>query len=121
MPTIGEWIGIAVLAGSPLVHMVVEGVGSTLIAFATAAVVLIWSLVTRVTRRFIAALVVAGVAAVMSVAVAAVSGAPASAGFWIMLVAIGTSALLTVGIIDGYRSRSGVVMRRFGEMMEDWE
>jgi hypothetical protein len=118
---IGDWIGMGVLAGSPLAHMIAEGVGSTLLAFGAAAGILVWSLVTRVRRRFIASLILGGVTAVMSVAVAATGGAPASAGFWIMLVAVGVSALLTVGIIDGYRSRSGAVMRRFTEMMEDWE
>ncbi|HSG79676.1 MAG TPA: hypothetical protein VLD62_08855, partial [Acidimicrobiia bacterium] len=116
-----EWVGIAVLVASPLAHMVIEGVESALIVFGVAVAILLWSLVTKMRRRFITSLVVTGVGGVMAVAVGAAGGAPASATFWIMLVGTGTSALLTVGIIDGYRSRSGVVMGSFGEMMEDWE
>ncbi|NQV05139.1 hypothetical protein HQ535_01195, partial [bacterium] len=117
----GEWVGLAILAASPIVQMVIAGIGFALVAFGVVVALLVWSLVTRVRRRFVLALVLTAVTAVMTVAVGVAGGAPGSAAFWIQLIGVGMSALMAVGIIDAHRSQGGRVMRRLNEMTEDWK
>ena len=57
----------------------------------------------------------------LTLAAAAASNAPTNAAFWIVGGGIGFSIMLIAGIVEAYRSRSGVLMTRLGDLMEDWE
>jgi hypothetical protein len=57
----------------------------------------------------------------LTLAAAAASNAPTNAAFWIVGGGIGFSIMLIAGIVEAYRSRSGALMTRLGDLMEDWE
>ncbi len=57
----------------------------------------------------------------LTLAASAASSVPTNAGFWIIGGGIGFSIMLIAGFVEAYRSRSGTLMTRFGDLMEDWE
>jgi hypothetical protein len=116
-----EWAGIGILALSPLAEMFTGGIVFGLLAFGYAAVILVWGVLTRIRRRVVAALVLATVAAALTISTAAANAAPTSAFFWIMAAGTGLAVMLTIGIVESYRSRSGAVMQRLDGLMQGWE
>jgi hypothetical protein len=116
-----EWAGIGLLGLSPLAEMFTGGILFGLVAFGYAAVLLVWAILTRIRRRVVAALVLATVAAVLTISTAAASAAPTSAFFWILAAGAGLAVMLTIGIVESYRSRSGAIMQRLDVLMQGWE
>ena len=116
-----ELAGIGLLVLSPLAEMFTGGIFFGLLAFGYAAVVLIWAVVTRVRRRVVTALVLATVAAALTISAAAASAAPTSAFLWIFAAGAGLAVMLSIGIVESYRSRSGAIMHRLDVLMEGWE
>ena len=57
----------------------------------------------------------------LTLAAAGASNVPGNAAFWIIGGGIGFSIMLIAGFLEAYRSRSGALMRRLGDLMEDWE
>ncbi len=116
-----EWAGLGLLTLSPLAEMFAGGVGFGFLAFGYAAAVLVWSLLTRVRRRLIAALVLATISAALTISTAAASQAPPSAFFWIIAAGAGLALMLTMGLVESYRSKSGTIMRRLEVLTAGWE
>jgi hypothetical protein len=116
-----EWSGVALIGLPPLVEMFTTNVAFGLIGFALAVGLMAWALLTKVRRRVLAACVVATSSTMLSLAAVAVSNVQDSAAFWIIGGGIGFSIMLIAGFVEAYRSRSGVLMRRLGDLMEEWE
>lgn len=116
-----EWSGIALIGLPPLAEMFTTNLAFGLIGFALAVGLMAWALLTKVKRRVLAACVVATSSAMLSLAAAAASNVQDSAGFWIIGGGIGLSIMLIAGFVEAYRSRSGALMNRLGDLMEDWE
>jgi hypothetical protein len=105
----------------PLIEMFRTNVAFGLVGFALAVGLMAWALLTKVKRRVLAACVVATSSTMLSLAAAAASNVQDSAGFWIVGGGIGFSIMLIAGFVEAYRSRSGALMRRLGDLMEEWE
>jgi hypothetical protein len=116
-----EWSGIALLSLPPIIEMFTTDVAFGLLGFGFAVGLLMWALLTRVKRRVLAAAVVATLSVMLTLAAAAASNAPANAAFWIIGGGVGFSIMLIAGLVEAYRSRSGALMTRLGDLMEDWE
>jgi hypothetical protein len=116
-----EWSGVALLGLPPIIEMFTTDVAFGLLGFGFAVGLLMWALLTRVKRRVLAAAVVATLSVMLTLAAAAASNAPTNAAFWIVGGGIGFSIMLIAGIVEAYRSRSGALMTRLGDLMEDWE
>jgi hypothetical protein len=116
-----EWSGIALLSLPPLVEMFTTNVAFGLVGFGFAVGLLLWALLTRVKRRVLAACVVATLSTMLTLAAAAASNVQDSAALWIIGGGIGFSIMLIAGFVEAYRSRSGTLMARLGDLMEDWE
>jgi hypothetical protein len=116
-----EWLGIGLLAAPPLAEMFATGIVYGLAAYATAMLLLMWAVATKVRRRAIAAGSLAVAASVLSLFAAAAGGAPDSAVFWIVAIGVGFAVMLVAALIEAYRSKKGRVMARFDELMEGWE
>ncbi|HKZ19504.1 MAG TPA: hypothetical protein VJQ57_05275 [Acidimicrobiia bacterium] len=116
-----EWTGIGLLELSPLAEMFAGDIFFGLLAFGYAAVLLVWAVLTRIRRRVVAALVFATVAAALTISTAAASAAPSSAFFWIMAAGTGLAVMLTIGIVESFRTRSGAAMQRLDLLMKEWE
>jgi hypothetical protein len=116
-----EWSGIALLGLPPIIEMFTTDVAFGLLGFAFAVGLLMWALLTRVKRRVLAAAVVATLSVMLTLAAAAASNAPTNAAFWIVGGGVGFSIMLIAGLVEAYRSRSGALMTRLGDLMEDWK
>ncbi|MEN8235220.1 MAG: hypothetical protein ABFR89_09900 [Actinomycetota bacterium] len=116
-----EWVGIGLLALAPVVEMFTRGPQFGLVALAAAGALLLWSILTRIRRRAVAAAVIAVSASVLMIAAAAANEAPTSALFWIVAAGIGFALMLSIALVEAYRSANGTVMARINELMEDWE
>jgi hypothetical protein len=116
-----EWSGVALLGLPPLVEMFTTNVIFGLVGFGFAVGLLIWAVLTRVKRRVLAACVVATLSTMLTLAAAGASSVQDSAAFWIIGGGIGFSIMLIAGFVEAYRSRSGAVMTRLGDLMENWE
>jgi len=116
-----EWSGVALIGLPPLIEMFRTNLLFGLAGFALAAGLMAWALLTKVKRRLLAASIVATFSAILSLAAAAASNVQDSAAFWIVGGGIGFSIMLIAGSIEAYRSRSGALMERLGDLMEDWE
>jgi hypothetical protein len=116
-----EWSGVALIGIPPLIEMFRTNVAFGLVGFALAVGLMAWALLTKVKRRVLAACVVATSSTMLSLAAAAASNVQDSAGFWIVGGGIGFSIMLIAGFVEAYRSRSGALMRRLGDLMEEWE
>jgi hypothetical protein len=116
-----EWSGVALLGLPAIVEMFTTNVAFGLVGFGFALALLVWALLTRVKRRVLAACVVATLSVMLTLAAAAASNVQDSAAFWIVGGGIGFSIMLIAGFVEAYRSRSGALMRRLGDLMEGWE
>jgi len=116
-----EWSGVALIGLPPLIEMFRTNFAFGLVGFALAAGLMAWALLTNVKRRLLAASIVATFSAILSLAAAAASNVQDSAAFWIIGGGIGFSIMLIAGSIEAYRSRSGALMKRLVDLMEDWE
>lgn len=116
-----EYAAIGLLGAVVLVEMFASGVAFSLLAFAFSGGLLLWAAVTRVRRRAVAAAVLATVTAVLAIFAAAAAQAPPSAFFWIVAAGAGFAVMLAMALVEAYRSKTGSVMLRIDELMEDWE
>ncbi len=116
-----EFAAIGLLGAVVIVEMFGTSAAYALVGFILAGGLLLWAVVTRVRRRVVAAGVMATVTAVLSIFAAAASQAPPSAFFWIAAAGTGFSVMLTMALIEAYRSKTGPVMLRFDQLMEGWE
>jgi hypothetical protein len=116
-----EWSGVALLGLPPLIEMFRTNIAFGLLGFGLAVGLMAWALLTRVKRRVLAACVVATSSTMLSLAAATASNVDDSAAFWILGAGVGFSIMLIAGFVEAYRSRSGALMRRLGDLMEEWE
>jgi hypothetical protein len=116
-----EWVGIGLLATPPLVEMFTNSLIYGLVAFATAGVILIWAVLTKVRRRTVTAACLALATAVLMIFAAASAAAPESAAFWILAGGIGFAVMLVAALVEAYRTRRGQVMSRLDQLMDGWE
>jgi hypothetical protein len=116
-----EWAALGLLAGPPLVEMFTRGLAHGWTAVGIAIGVMVWGIVTRVRRRFVAAASLAITTSVLMVVAATTARAPSSAFFWILVVGVGFALMMVVAFVEAYRSRKGQVMARLGQLMEGWE
>jgi hypothetical protein len=82
---------------------------------------MVWGIVTRMRRRFVAAASLAITTSVLMVVAATAARAPSSAFFWILAAGVGFALMMVVAFVEAYRSRKGQVMARLGQLMEGWE
>jgi hypothetical protein len=116
-----EWAGLALLAAPPLVEMFTRGLAYAWTAVGIAIGVMVWGIVTRVRRRFVAAASLAITTSVLMIVAATAERAPSSAFFWILAAGVGFALMMVVAFVEAYRSRKGQVMARLGHLMEGWE
>jgi hypothetical protein len=116
-----EWAALGLLAGPPLVEMFTRGLAHGWTAVGIAIGVMLWGIVTRVRRRFVAAASLTITTSVLMVVAATTARAPNSAFFWILVVGVGFALMMVVAFVEAYRSRKGQVMARLGQLMEGWE
>jgi hypothetical protein len=116
-----EWSGVALLGLPPLIEMFRTNIAFALVGFGLAVGLMAWALLTRVKRRVFAACMVATSSTMLSLAAATASNVDDSAAFWILGAGVGFSIMLIAGFVEAYRSRSGTLMRRLGDLMEEWE
>ena len=116
-----EWAGLGLLAAPPLVEMFTRGLAHGWSAVGIAIGVMVWGIVTRMRRRFVAAASVAITTSVLMIVAATAARAPSSAFFWILAAGVGFALMMVVAFVEAYRSRKGQFMARLGQLMEGWE
>jgi hypothetical protein len=116
-----EWAGIALLAAPPLVEMFTTQLAYGFMAFAVAAAIFIWAIVTKMRRRAVAAASIAIATAVLLIFAAAAGAAPESAAIWILAGGIGFAVMLVAALVEAYRTRRGHVMVRADQLMQGWK
>ena len=116
-----EYLAIGLLGVVVLVEMFGTSATYALLGFLVAAGLLLWAAATRVRRRALAAGVLATVTAVLAIFAAAAAQAPPSAFFWIAAAGTGFAVMLSMAMVEAYRSKTGSVMLRFDQLMEGWE
>jgi hypothetical protein len=90
-------------------------------AFAVAAAIFIWAIVTKMRRRAVAAASIAIATAVLLIFAAAAGAAPESAAIWILAGGIGFAVMLVAALVEAYRTRRGHVMVRADQLMQGWK
>jgi hypothetical protein len=116
-----EWAGLGLLAAPPLVEMFTRSLDHGWTAVGIAIGVMVWGIVTRVRRRFVAAASLAITTSVLMIVAATAARAPSSAFFWILAAGVGFALMIVVAFVEAYRSRKGQVMARLGQLTESWE
>ncbi len=116
-----EYGAIGLLASVVLIDMFTSSAAYAGVGFALAAVLFVWAAASRVKRRAVASWVFATVTGVLAIFAAAATAAPPSASFWITAAGTGFAVMLSMALIEAYRSKSGSVMLRLDELMEGWE
>jgi hypothetical protein len=116
-----EYAAIGLLGVVVLVEMFGTSAAYALLGFLLAGGLLLWAAATRVRRRAVAAGVLATVTAVLAIFAAAAAQAPPSAFFWIAAAGTGFAVMLSMAVVEAYRSKTGSTMLRFDQLMEGWE
>jgi hypothetical protein len=116
-----EYAAIGLLGVVVLVEMFDTSAAYALLGFLLAGGLLLWAAATRVRRRAVAAGVLATVTAVLAIFAAAAAQAPPSAFFWIAAAGTGFAVMLSMAMVEAYRSKTGSIMLRFDQLMEGWE
>jgi hypothetical protein len=118
-----EAAGMAMLVGASLVQMVTESLLHSIPALALGIGLAAWGVITRVRRRLVFGASVVGVALILLVAGPIADLVPSwpDAGLWILLIAVGMTALLVASFIERGRAAARSAVMRFGELTQGWE
>jgi hypothetical protein len=118
-----ELVGVAFVAVASLVQAVTSAPGHAVVAVLVGVVVAGWGAVTTVRRRLAAGVVVVVVAVVLLVAVPLVRLLPAwgGAGVWLLLVGLGSVAVVAATVLERGRVVVRSTLGRLGELTVGWE
>jgi hypothetical protein len=118
-----ELVGVAFLVVASLVQAVTSAPGHAVVAMLVGLAIVGWGAVTTVRRRLAAGVVVIVVAVVLLVAVPLVRLLPAwgGAGVWLLLVGLGSVAVVAATVLERGRVVVRSALGRLGELTVGWE
>jgi hypothetical protein len=118
-----EYLGVAVMVGTPLIQAVTTSLDNALVAVAIGTTVAAWGVLTRVRRRLLAGLVSVALAVLVLVVVPMVDVARRLDGaeIWLALAGIGVVAIVVATLLERGRRVARQSMERLRTLTDDWE